>query len=48
MTFLIIIFGILLALGLFFIIADILKLPSLAAQRAMQSAGKQGSVKIKI
>lgn len=47
MTFLIIIFGILLALGLFFIIADILKLPSLAAQRAMQSAGKQGSGKIK-
>ncbi len=47
MTFLIIIFGILLALGLFFIIADVLKLPSLAAQRAMQSAGKQGSAKIK-
>lgn len=47
MTFLIIIFGILLALGLFFIIADVLKLPSLAAQRAMQSAGKQGSEKIK-
>jgi hypothetical protein len=47
MTFLIIIFGILLALGLFFIIADILKLPSLAAQRAMQSAGKQGSGKTK-
>src|SRR5699024_12287147 len=45
MTFLIIIFGILLALGLFFIIADILKLPRLAAQKAMQAAGKQGSGK---
>ncbi|SHE61074.1 tight adherence protein C [Tissierella praeacuta DSM 18095] len=47
MTFLIIIFGILLALGLFFIMADILRLPSLATQRAMQFAGKQGKEKIK-
>ncbi|HZJ98681.1 MAG TPA: hypothetical protein VFC79_01660 [Tissierellaceae bacterium] len=47
MTLLIIIFGILLALGLFFIMADILKLPSLATQRAMQSAGKQGKYKTK-
>ena len=47
MTFLIIIFGILLALGLFFILADILRLPSLATQRAMQSAGKQGKEKTK-
>lgn len=47
MTFLIISFGILLGLGLFFIIADLLKLPSLATQKAMQSAGKQGSEKAK-
>lgn len=47
MTFLIIIFGILLALGLFFIMADILRLPSLATQKAMQSAGKQGKEKAK-
>lgn len=47
MTFLIIAFGILLALGLFFILADILRLPSLATQKAMQSAGKQGKEKIK-
>lgn len=47
MIFLIIIFGILLALGLFLILADILKLPSLATQRAMQSAGKQGKEKAK-
>lgn len=47
MTFLIIIFGILLALGLFFILADILRLPSLATQKAMQSAGKQGKEKTK-
>ncbi|MBZ2175614.1 hypothetical protein K8M07_10240 [Schnuerera sp. xch1] len=47
MTFLIIIFGILLALGLFFILADIFRLPSLATQRAMQSAGKQGKEKAK-
>lgn len=47
MTLLIIIFGILLALGLFFIMADILRLPSLATQRAMQSAGKQGNDKTK-
>ena len=47
MTFLIIIFGVLLALGLFFIMADILRLPSLATQRAMQSAGKKGKEKTK-
>lgn len=47
MTFLIIIFGILLALGLFFILANILRLPSLATQKAMQSAGKQGKEKTK-
>ena len=48
MTLLIIIFGILLALGLFFIMADILRLPSLATQRAIQSVGKQGKDKTKI
>jgi Flp pilus assembly protein TadB len=47
MIFLIIIFGILLALGLFFILADILRLPSLATQKAMQFAGKQGKEKTK-
>lgn len=47
MTFLIIIFGMLLALGLFFIVADILKLPSLATEKAMLSAGKQGKEKTK-
>lgn len=47
MTLLIIIFGILLGLGLFFIMADILRLPSLATQKAMQSAGKQGKDKTK-
>jgi Flp pilus assembly protein TadB len=47
MTLLIIIFGILLALGLFFIMADILRLPSLATQRAIQSVGKQGKDKTK-
>ncbi|WP_353095438.1 secretion protein F [Tissierella praeacuta] len=47
MTFLIIIFGILLALGLFFIMADILRLPSIATQKAMQSAEKKGKEKTK-
>ena len=47
MLFLIIIFGILLALGLFLIIADILKLPSLATQKAMLSASKEGNKKAK-
>lgn len=47
MLLLIIIFGILLALGLFFIIADILRLPSLATQKAMLSASKEGNKKAK-
>ena len=38
MVLLIFIFGVLLALGLFFIMADLLKLPRLATQRAMLSA----------
>lgn len=41
MVVLIFLFGILLAAGLFFIIADLLKLPRLATQRAMISAGRQ-------
>lgn len=43
MIFLIFNFGILLALGLFFVISDLLKLPRLATQKAMQSAGKEGN-----
>ena len=38
-------FGVLLAGGLFFIIADLLKLPTLATQKAMISAGRQKKVK---
>jgi len=41
MKFLILLFGTLLASGLFFILADILKLPSLATQKAMLSVFKQ-------
>lgn len=47
MTILIFIFGILLAIGLFLISADLLKLPSIATQKAMLSAGKQGKEKAK-
>jgi len=47
MTILIFVFGILLAVGLFLISADLLKLPSLATQKAMLSAGKQGKEKAK-
>lgn len=47
MIFAIFIFGILLALGLFFVISDLLKLPRLATQKAMQSAGKEGNKKSK-
>ena len=39
MAVLIFVFGALLALGLFFIAADFLKLPRLATQRAMLSVG---------
>ena len=41
MVVLIFLFSVLLAAGLFFIIADLLKLPRLATQRAMISAGRQ-------
>lgn len=47
MTTLIFVFGILLAIGLFLISADLLKLPSIATQKAMLSAGKQGKEKAK-
>lgn len=40
-------FGVLLAGGLFFILADLLKLPTLATQKAMLSAGRQAKVKTK-
>ena len=41
MTIYIILFGVLLWAGLFFITADLLRLPTLATQKAMLSAGKQ-------
>jgi len=41
-------FGVLLAGGLFFILADILRLPTLATQKAMLSAGRQAKVRTKI
>lgn len=41
MTLLLFLFGALLALGLFFLAADLLKLPRLATQRAMLSVGRQ-------
>lgn len=47
MTILIILFGTLFAAGLFFILADALKLPTLAAGKAMLSAAKQGKKKAK-
>lgn len=45
MIFLIFSFGILLALGFFLIISDLLKLPRLSTQKAMQSAGRKGNKK---
>ena len=47
MTILIILFGTLFAAGLFFILADVLNLPTLAAGKAMLSAAKQGKEKAK-
>ncbi len=47
MTILIFTFGILLAIGLFLIFADLMKLPSIATQKAMLSASKQGKEKAK-
>ena len=47
MTGAIFLFGVLLTVGLFFIAADMLRLPSLAAQKAMLAAGKQTKAKPK-
>lgn len=47
MTILIILFGILFAEGVFLVLADALKLPTLAAGKAMLSAVKQGNEKAK-
>lgn len=47
MTFLIILFGILFALGLFSILADILKLPTSATRKAMLTATKKSGKKAK-
>lgn len=47
MTIYIFLFGVLLAMGLFFILADILRLPKLATQKAMLAAGKQAQAKPK-
>lgn len=41
MTFLLFLFGIFLALGMFLLTADLLRLPRLATQRAMLSVGRQ-------
>ncbi|WP_195377277.1 secretion protein F [Anaerotruncus rubiinfantis] len=43
MTFLLLLFGTAVAAGLFFIAADILKLPRLSAEKALLSAGKKDS-----
>ena len=40
MTFLLFLFGIFLALGMFLLTADLLRLPRLATQRAMLSVGR--------
>jgi tight adherence protein C len=47
MTIYLFLFGVLLGLGLFFIAADLLKLPTIATQKAMLSAGKQAKAKPK-
>ncbi|TCK89061.1 tight adherence protein C [Natranaerovirga hydrolytica] len=47
MTIYIILFGVLLWAGLFFIAADLLRLPTFATQKAMLSAGKQTNTKTK-
>ena len=47
MTIYILLFGVLLGLGLFFIAADLLKLPTLATEKAMLLAGKQAKSKPK-
>lgn len=47
MTIYLFLFGVLLAGGLFFIAADLLRLPKLATQKAMLEAGKQAKAKAK-
>ncbi len=47
MTILMLLFGILLAAGLFFVLSDVLKLPSLATGKAMLSATRQRKEKAK-
>lgn len=47
MTIYIFLFGIFLSTGLFFILSDLLHLPTLATQKAMLSAGKQSNAKPK-
>ena len=47
MTFLLFIFGCAVAAGLFFITADILKLPRLSTEKALLSAGKQDGKRMK-
>lgn len=47
MTICLFIFGVLLSAGLFFIVADLLRLPTLATQKAMLAAGKQTKEKPK-
>lgn len=47
MTIYLFLFGVLLSAGLFFIAADLLRLPTLATQKAMLSAGKQSKEKVK-
>lgn len=47
MTIYLFLFGVLLAVGLFFIVADLLRLPTLATQKAMLAAGKQAKAKPK-
>lgn len=47
MTIYLFLFGVLLGLGLFFILADSLRLPTLATQKAMLAAGKQAKAKPK-
>ena len=48
MTIYLFLFGVLLAAGLFFIVAGLLRLPTLATQKAMLAAGKQAKAKPKL
>lgn len=48
MTIYLFLFGVLLAAGFFFIAADLLRLPTLATQRAMLAAGRQARAKPKL